>query len=151
MKETSVRQQLMQEYGFFAPVDAIVAPRAYAVVADGTGAVERVRALLTLHGIRTERVTGPRAVAAEAVVPGGLARSERATQGHDEIRLVNSRRQRRTLSLPTGSLIVPMDQPLARLAFHLLEPISDDGLVTWNFLDEWLIEGKDAPIFRVTQ
>jgi hypothetical protein len=151
MKETSVRQQLMQEYGFFAPVDAIVAPRAYAIVADGTGAVERVRALLTLHGIRTERVTGPRAVAAEAVVPGGIARSERATQRHDEIRLVNSRRERRTLSLPTGSLIVPMDQPLARLAFHLLEPISDDGLVTWNFLDEWLIEGKDAPIFRVTQ
>ncbi len=41
MKETVARLQLMQEYGFFAPVDAIVAPRAYAVVADGTGAVER--------------------------------------------------------------------------------------------------------------
>jgi Zinc carboxypeptidase len=151
MKETSVRQQLMQEYGFFAPIDAIVAPRAYAVVADGTGAVDRVRALLTLHGIRTERVTNPRAVAAEAVVPGGIARSEHATQGHAEIRLVNSRREHRTLSLPTGSLVVPMDQPLARLAFHLLEPTSDDGLVTWNFLDEWLLEGKDVPIFRVVQ
>jgi hypothetical protein len=44
-----------------------------------------------------------------------------------------------------------MDQPLARLAFHLMEPTSDDGLVTWNFLDEWLLEGKDVPIFRVVQ
>ena len=28
-----------------------------------------------------------------------------------------------------------MNQPLARLAFYLLEPRSDDGLVDWNFLD----------------
>ena len=151
MKETVARLQLMQEYGFFAPVDAIVAPRAYAVVADGTGAAERIRALLALHGIRTERVASPRAVGAEAVVPGGIARNERAAQGHEEIRLVNSRRERRTLSLPTGSLIVPMDQPLARLAFHLLEPTSDDGVVTWNVLDDWLAEGRDVPIFRVIQ
>jgi len=151
MKETFVRQQLMQEYGFFAPVDAIVAPRAYAVVADGTSAVERIRALLTLHGIHTERVSSPRPVAAEAVVPGGISRSERAAQGHEETRLVNSRRERRTLSLPTGSLLVPMDQPLARLAFHLLEPTSDDGVVSWNVLDDWLVEGKDVPIFRLIE
>jgi len=44
-----------------------------------------------------------------------------------------------------------MDQPLARLAFHLLEPTSDDGVVNWNFLDEWIAEGKDVPIFRVLQ
>ncbi len=149
MKETAVRQQLMQEYGYFLPVDAILAPRAYVVVADGTSAVERVRTLLTLHGIRTERVTSPRAVAAEAVVPGGIARSDRAMQGHEEKRLVNVRRERRTLSLPPGSLIVPMDQPLARLAFHLLEPTSDDGVVNWNLLDDWVVEGKDVPIFRV--
>jgi Zinc carboxypeptidase len=151
MKETVVRQQLMQEYGHFLPIDSVIAPRAYAMAADGTSAVDRISALLTLHGVRTERVASPRTVAAEAVVPGGIARSERAVQGHEEIRLVNSRRERRTLSLPTGSLIVPMDQPLARLAFHLLEPTSDDGVVNWNFLDNWLVEGKDVPIFRITQ
>jgi len=151
MKETTARQQLMQEYGYFLPVDAVLAPRAYAVVADGTNAVERIRTLLALHGIRTERVASPRAVAAEAVVTGAVVRSERAMQGHEEIRLTNIRRERRTLSLPAGSLIVPMDQPLARLAFHLLEPTSDDGVVNWNFLDEWIAEGKDVPIFRVLQ
>ena len=151
MKETVARQQLMQEYGYFLPVDAVLAPGAYAVVADGTNAVERIRTLLALHGIRTERVSSPRAVAAEAVVPGAVVRGERAMQGHEEIRLTNIRRERRTLSLPTGSLIVPIDQPLARLAFHLLEPTSDDGVVNWNFLDEWIAEGKDVPIFRVLQ
>ena len=42
-----------------------------------------------------------------------------------------------------------MDQPLARLAFALLEPTSDDGVISWNVLDEWLGPGKDVPIYRI--
>jgi hypothetical protein len=38
-------------------------------------------------------------------------------------------------TLPAGSLVVPMDQPLARLAFLLFDPRSDDGLMAWNILD----------------
>ena len=38
-------------------------------------------------------------------------------------------------TLPAGSLVVPMDQPLARLAFILFDPRSDDGLMAWNILD----------------
>ncbi len=40
-----------------------------------------------------------------------------------------------------------MTQPLARLAFYLLEPRSYDGLVTWNVLDEALKSGR-SPILR---
>ena len=42
-----------------------------------------------------------------------------------------------------------MGQPLGVLAMYLLEPSSDDGFVTWNFLDDALAEGKDYPIWRV--
>jgi hypothetical protein len=38
-------------------------------------------------------------------------------------------------ALPAGSLVVPMDQPLARLAFILFDPRSDDGFMAWNILD----------------
>ena len=42
-----------------------------------------------------------------------------------------------------------MDQPLARLAFYLIEPRSDDGLVTWNYLDHALTaDAKAYPILR---
>jgi len=41
-----------------------------------------------------------------------------------------------------------MNQPLARLAFYLLEPVSDDGLVNWNVLDEQLKDAKTYPILR---
>lgn len=42
------------------------------------------------------------------------------------------------ITLPAGSIVVPMDQPLARLAFMLFDPRSDDGFMTWNLLDEVL-------------
>jgi hypothetical protein len=41
-----------------------------------------------------------------------------------------------------------MKQPLARLAFYLIEPRSNDGLLTWNFLDDALKDSKTYPISR---
>jgi hypothetical protein len=41
-----------------------------------------------------------------------------------------------------------MAQPLARLAFSLLAPTSDDGLVYWNFLDDDLKDATVYPILR---
>ena len=43
---------------------------------------------------------------------------------------------------------VRMTQPLARLAFDLIEPASDDGLVAWNYLDDQLKDAKVYPILR---
>jgi hypothetical protein len=60
-------------------------------------------------------------------------------------------RERRVVAVPAGSLRVPMGQPLARLAFHLLEPSSDDGVVTWNLADEWLAPGEPVPIYPVVE
>ena len=70
-------------------------------------------------------------------------------QGHREVKLADVTRARRTLQAPAGSLRVSMGQRLARLIFHLLEPTSDDGVLTWNLLDEWLKEGAEIPIYRV--
>jgi hypothetical protein len=47
----------------------------------------------------------------------------------------------------TGAFRVPMTQPLARLAFYLLEPRSNDGLATWNVMDE-AIKTSRYPVLR---
>ena len=52
--------------------------------------------------------------------------------------------------MQAGSLFIPANQPLGRLAFYLLEPESDDGLVTWNFIEEGVSVGQTYPIYRVT-
>lgn len=48
--------------------------------------------------------------------------------------------------LPAGTLVVPVDQPLGRLAVILLEPQSDDGLANWHLLEAEA--GTFYPILR---
>ena len=59
------------------------------------------------------------------------------------------RREKRTL--PPGTFVVRTGQPLAVLALYLLEPESDDGLVTWNQFDPALRVGASFPVVRVVQ
>jgi hypothetical protein len=44
---------------------------------------------------------------------------------------------------------VPTDQPLGLLAAYLLEPASEDGLLTWNLFDRELQAHNPYPILRV--
>ncbi len=46
-----------------------------------------------------------------------------------------------------GAFRVPMTQPLARLAFYLLEPRANDSLATWNVVDEAITAGR-YPVLR---
>ena len=38
--------------------------------------------------------------------------------------------------MPAGTLVAPVSPALGRLVFALLQPRSDDGVVSWNLLDE---------------
>ena len=150
MKESVARPVLMQDYGFFTPIDLQRAPKAYLIPADRgrQPLVDRVASLLERHGIAFERLSAAARHDVEAVVPGGSTRSERVFQGHREVRLTDARRTPLSVEFPPGSLRVAMGQPLARLVFHLLEPTSDDSVITWNFVDEWIAAGEPVPIFR---
>jgi hypothetical protein len=54
-------------------------------------------------------------------------------------------------SIPAGTVVVDLNQPLSRLAFYLLEPESEDGVVTWNFIDKYFGDGKYYPIVKVIE
>jgi hypothetical protein len=53
------------------------------------------------------------------------------------------------VSAPATAVVVEMGQPLARLLFTLLEPRSDDGLVTWNYFDRWIEASGTIPVVRL--
>lgn len=150
MKEAVARPMLMQEYASFAPAGVVPAPRAYLVPADvGRGAlVTRVSELLTRHGIAFESIGASQEVLVERVVPAAVRLDDRVVQGRRQQSLSGVARDRATVVLPAGSLRVGMDQPLARLVFHLLEPTSDDGVVSWGLAGEWVRAGEPVPIYR---
>ena len=61
--------------------------------------------------------------------------AEREYQGTHKGRTLTGAWEATEQTLPAGSLIIKMDQPLARLAFMLFDPRSDDGFMWWNILD----------------
>ncbi|HET6778991.1 MAG TPA: M14 family metallopeptidase, partial [Gemmatimonadales bacterium] len=53
-----------------------------------------------------------------------------------------------TIAVP-GWYLVRTDQPLGVLAAYLLEPASEDGVVTWNLLDREMKPRMPYPILRI--
>ena len=111
---------------------------------------ERAARVLRLHGVRVERAdsAGTADVDAQVFRADSVVRATRPFQGHNEVRLEGQwRSERRRVAV--GGYFVPAAQPLALVAQELLEPQSDDGLATWNYLDPFLRVGTDFPIVRL--
>lgn len=134
----------MPVFDRFEPTRMRTLPNGWALDPAFPEAAERLRQ----HGIRVATLSAAVRVRGQRFVPDSVIRAPRAFQGHQEIRL-EGRWVAETLSLPRGTLIVPADQPLVLLAAILLEPESDDGLTTWNFLDAGLAVGGTHPVRRL--
>ena len=138
------KPEKMVEYGTFKATETERVPSAYYVPAGATGAIDRLRA----HGISMTPLARAERVQIEAFRIDGSALAAREFQGHKE-RTIEGAWTAAERELPAGTLRVDMKQPLARLAFYLLEPRSDDGLLDWNLLDDLLPpDGKEYPIVR---
>jgi hypothetical protein len=141
----------MKDYGVFAATrtrampDGWLIPKATAESARMAAAMDRIR----WHGLKTETIASPSQVPVERFLISDYIRTERAFQGHREARLKGTL-EKAQLTVDPGSIFIPANQPLARLAFYLLEPESDDGFVTWNIIEEGLAVGATYPIYRVT-
>ena len=137
-----VRTEQMADAMWFEPVTSEAVPSAYYVPADATKAIDLLRA----HGIVlrpvTHRVSGVERFTISAINPA------QNFEGHAMRKIDGKWEAAADQTVPAGALEVSMTQPLARLAFYLLEPASDDGLVVWNFLDDQLKDVRTYPILR---
>lgn len=127
----------------FESTDSERVPSAYYVPAELRDALERLQA----HGVRLERLTQPTTLQLEEFQIESTEMAARAFENHRE-RSASGQYGVVERTVPTGTWRVPMNQPLARLAFYLIEPRSNDGLLTWNVLDEALKDRKVYPILR---
>jgi len=137
------RSETMPEFGTFQATETVRAPAAYLI----PGGLEGVLRKLDDHGIRWERLEEPRDFRVERFATDSTRVAEREYQGHHRRTLFGAYEQAE-VTLPAGTAVVPLDQPLGRLAALLLEPRSDDGLLHWNFLDEGIEDSEFYPILR---
>jgi hypothetical protein len=93
--------------------------------------------LLRLHGIRIEALEKDTELPVERFEIAELKGSPRLNQGH-YLNSVKGKNVTEKRLFPAGTVVVRMNQPLARVAAYLLEPESGEGLLAWNYFDKYL-------------
>ena len=138
---------LMVEYGAFAAGEDgdEVAPAGYYVPADLAAVVD----LLAAHGVDGAPLDADETLNVQQFAVRASSTADRPFQGHRE-RLLAGDWTPVERVVPAGTLFVPLDQPLGRLVFALLEPRSDDGVVNWNLVDDHVdAPGAVYPVLRL--
>ena len=104
--------------------------------------------LLRVHGIAIDSVTGEAKLPVQEFVVDSLITGP-LFEGHRTLQ-AEGRWSSRTADTVAGAgwYVVRTDQPLGVLAAYLLEPASDDGVVTWNLLDREMKPHHPYPILR---
>ena len=146
MIEDKITPTSMLDFGVFEPKRSLDLPAGY-LFANSKG-LSQILENLRQHGIVCEELTSPAEVEVEAFEIEKSTRATREFQGHRAI-TIKGKLATRAEKFPAGTVLIRTAQPLGRLAFYLLEAESDDGLLSWNFLDDFLGDGKTYPIYRL--
>jgi hypothetical protein len=141
-----MKTQVMPVYDRFEPVLSRTIPRAWLLPAGDTLAIGLLRA----HGIRTTHLSPADTAGARlsGFLVDSLSRDSSAFQGHRQMH-ASGRWREGAVAPPGDMMVVRGDQAQAVAALYLLDPESDDGLVTWNVFDGELAQGKPFPVWRV--
>jgi hypothetical protein len=106
---------------------------------------------LRMHGITVEQLSAPAKVSmqtfrVDTVMDRG--RSETSRMMKDVGGTWNAATDEQ---LPAGTYEVRAAQPYGLLAFYLLEPESEDGLMQWSFYDGIVAPHTNFPVTRITR
>ena len=123
------------------PVTTLERPRPYAYVLprEATEAV----ALLRQHNIAVEQLTRPMQLDVTAYTVADVTHAPQynhaaaTTVKVGEVRTIQR-------NFPAGSYVVRTAQLQGRVAVHLLEPETTDGVVYWNRMDAWIPRPRSA-------
>jgi murein tripeptide amidase MpaA len=133
----------------YYPVKSVGFPFAYLITVNDT----RVISLLKTHGVKIERLSKNCRLDVLSFKISELKGAERLNQGH-YTNTVKGTYKSEAIDFPEGTLVVRTAQPLADLAAYLLEPQSNDGLLTWNYLDrylepQWGMGYNPFPVYKI--
>ncbi|MFO0043289.1 MAG: M14 family metallopeptidase [Pseudomonadota bacterium] len=113
------------------PVAEVALPAAYVLRPSAAEAIARVEA----HGLAHFRLAAAAAVAARGWRVSGPTWAPLPFEGRHALVSFEAADLARSVALPAGSLVVPLDQPAADLAVQLFEPAAPDSLLRWGFFD----------------
>lgn len=98
----------------------------------------KIISLLKAHGIKLETLSAPAEFEVETFKISELKPEPRLNQGHYN----NDAKGEFVIEkkkFDKGTIVIRTAQPLANIAMFLLEPETDDGLLYWNYFDNYLV------------
>lgn len=100
--------------------------------------------LLTDHGIAVKELLEPASLEVEVYYAKEMSNQE-YFQGH-YLNAVEAVKETETVDFPAGSFFVAAGQPKSNFICYILEPETDDNLVTWGLLDTYLeaMDGEET-------
>ncbi len=128
----------------FEPTKTVLLPYAYLLPGELSLQAER----LAMHGIQIERLLKDTQIPVEVSTITALRKRQFEFQKHNTVS-VETKTRSDERKINAGTYLVRTTQPLGKLAAYMLEPESNDGLVTWNFMDAWLAEGREFPVLQI--
>lgn len=116
---------------FDATVESTL-PKGYIIPAE----LEFIAKHLEKHGAKVTKLTKNAKATGEIFTVNSIEKGGRAFEKHNML-TIEGEFAPASQKFKKGDFIVDLAQPLANLIFYMLEPQSDDGLVTWNFFDDY--------------
>lgn len=131
------------------PKTTIPLPEAYIILPAFQNTAEN----LAQHGIVVDTVKEAYTTEVEEFVLSEVEVSKRLFQGHAMVS-VKGEYKPVTTTIPKGSFLVSMKQPLARLIPELLEPMAQYSLLKWGFFNrvlvrQWSNRPGIYPVYRL--
>jgi hypothetical protein len=124
-------------------------PRGYFLPKSMKSIAEHLRK----QGIKVVELKSSKKATGEVFMVDELKIAPRKFEGHN-MATATGKYVAASRTFKKGDFWIDMAQPLTNLAFYSLEPQSDDGLLTWNFFDDYLksqgVETKtvEYPVFK---
>jgi hypothetical protein len=111
------------------PTEHVTRPWGYLI----PNSLTKVVPLLLQHDISVKRTTEPIEVEVETWYATEV-QHDQYFQAH-YLKSVTAEKRTETVELPAGSFFIPSGQASSNLISYLLEPVTNDNLVTWGYLD----------------
>jgi len=118
---------------FFTKAETVVnvrLPEAYIIPVEWTSVIK----LIQLHGIKNYTINKPTVFTAQSYRFSNTRFNRTSFEGRVQVSFNLDTITTKHEYLP-GSVVVPMNQPLARVAAYLLEPLADGSLASWGFFN----------------
>jgi len=122
----------VQNYSKFEATVESTIPRGYIIPKE----MKVIADHLKKQGVIVSEIESRKEFKGEVFEISKFEKSQRQFEGHN-MAMVEGEFKESTKTANEGDFLVDMAQPLTNLIFYMLEPQSDDGLVTWNFFDEY--------------